>query len=673
MLLHFLITPFRYRWVCLFPGLQRRPQQLLSIKAMQLATATPECECNMSLLPCSLRNTMCVDVPLQTCLARCCLTEQPNSLLSLPVIMSLQVSDVEASRHVKVKVLNVQICGQLQQQFSASIGQLSDLQTLSLQNCSQLQQLWQVPATISQLNSLQKLDLYGCNQLQQLPDSLSTLGSLRKLYLSECCQLQQLPASIGQLQRLEKLDLECCCWLRQLPDSLCQLSRLQWIGLAGCVQLRQLPESISKLTNLLQLDLAGCGGLQELPLFLGHLRSLLWLSLEGCSSLKELPAFFGQLGSLIHLDLSGCKQLTKLPDTFGQLVSLQKLSLKGCNSLGQLPPSFGHLACLEELSLGSCDQLQQLPASIGQLGSLQTLDLSGCSQLQGLPASIGQLSSLHMLQLAECHKLHQLPASMSQLYSLQQLILARWEQLKESPDFSGCRELVLELAAPTSGSIDINKMLVLPLNLLPPKTVREGSCHVLPSKLLDQTEALQQSMSAISWISILFATACFVGFIGAPGGGESTGPFHLEKGAPNNYTTDPFALRTYFICNLLTFFLALATTTFCVSENLPIANSPSPPRVLITIGVSSALLLLTLLLGACTFLAGVYAVYPPSKRADMIVPTILSGSVLITTFIWLLYRAWHFFSYFHQCRKVAHELQKKMAPLYVTLPRKKDV
>lgn len=610
----------------------------------------------------------------------------------------------------------LKLTGCIVPRLPACIGQLSDLQELYLRQCSDLKHL---PASICQLSSLQKLDLSGCRQLMQLPASIGQLHSLQKLYLQGCNELATLPDSIGQLSSLQKLDLTYCLKLRRLPASIGQLARLEWLSLTGCERLDELPESFGQLSSLLQLSMnmderrPGPGvqesspvQLRKLPLFFGQLHKLLWLDLENCATLKDLSAFFGQLGSLYHLNLSGCSMLETLPDTFGQLSSLQVLFLTGCAKLKELPASIGQLERLAVLDVSGCCSLTKLPASLGQLGSLQKLDVSNCSQLQQLPATIGQLGSLHELNACGCIELKQLPQSMSQLCGLQTLTLACWEQLQESPDFSGCQELEVKVipevadkhadSAAATGIFCFTSLLSssscahaskpnglgVPLNFLPPKLIEQQG-HLVPGKLLDQAEALQQSMSVISWISILFATACFVGFVSVPGEGsrkgklffadsDITAPSPSPAGA-SGYETNLSAMRSYFICNLLTFFFSLTTTIFCVTENMPNAEPRSVRQVLTTIRLSSSLIFLISVLGTCTFLSGVFAIYPPDKIADMIVPTFISGACLIAAFIWLAMRVRRFYSYFYKSQKAAAALSKKLPPLVVTLPRKKEL
>lgn len=483
-------------------------------------------------------------------------------------------------------------------------------------------QLQLLPASVGRLGGLHMLNLRGCSSLQRLPASLSMLDCLHFLELAECKQLQRLPPGLGALRCLQTLDLSGCSVLKELPASLGELGSLQTLDLSGCAALEHLPGSLPQLTALQTLNLRGCGRLRRLPDALGRLASLQWLDCSGCCQLQHLPADVGQLCSLCALELAGCSALQELPASLGQLCSLINLTLSGCEQLRYLPASLGQLRCLQRLYLSGCSRLQALPATVGELVSLQTLDLSGCTALQDLPPPLGELAGLKSLNLSGC-------ASLSSL-----------------PDLGGCADLELSMSdrLPSGQAVDMKRIRV-PLDHLPPLLQRQQ-----PEFLLDQAEALRQSMTSISWIAVLLATASFIGFVTVPGGYLDLG---LAQLALKKTKVNRSALRCYFVANILTFFLALGTTVFCASENMPHAVPPTAGRAVFSIVASTVLLFLTLAAGASTFLSGALAVYPSSQYGDLIPAAAAAGAILVLTFWWYSRRVWRLFFRWRALRRAA--------------------
>lgn len=393
--------------------------------------------------------------------------------------------------------------------------------------------------------------------------------------------------------------------------------------------LQRLPACIGRLHSLQTLDLDGCSALTLLPESIGHLTNLQTLNLRGCWKLERLPAPIQHIHSLEVLDMSGCGQLKQLSAGFGHLRSLHTLDMTNCTSLQQLPASFGQLASLQVLVLRGCSMLEEVPESSSQPGRLQTLDVSGCPKLKRLPASLGNSGSLLLLNLQGCISLDQLP------------------------DLSSCEHL--DLIPPKQGTQNgakwfgwVGKLFArygprVPIDHLPPALQEDQ-----PEFVLDQAEALSSSMSAIAWIAILLATASYVGFISVPGDyeGSLVSVMPAAVPAPGPAAADDLsstdhkiaARRSYFISNLLTFFFSMATSIFCVVENMPKAHAPTAGRVVFTMIFSSCLLFLSTIAGACTFLSGVFAVYPQAVFADIIFPTLVGLACIVFAFCYYGYR-----------------------------------
>lgn len=193
-----------------------------------------------------------------------------------------------------------------------SIGHLTELAFLSLQNCSSLVSLYF--GRISKLSSLRVLRLSGCTKLEKTPDFTGA-------------------------SNLEYLDMDGCTSLSTVHESVGALAKLRFLSLRDCTNLVGLPSSINSMTSLVTLDLCGCLKFTALPLE--------W-TLGQSSYLK----------SLIFLDVSFCN-LSKVPDAIGALQSLERLNLQG-NNFDSLPSSIGRLRCLTYLNLAHCHELQTI-------------------------------------------------------------------------------------------------------------------------------------------------------------------------------------------------------------------------------------------------------------------------------------------------------------------------
>ena len=152
----------------------------------------------------------------------------------------------------------------------------------------------------TQFNVLQILVIVNCN-ITVLPDSIGNLTQLKTLSLYNCTFLTVLPKEIGNLTELTKFHLENCVALTVLPDSIGNLTQLIFLSLSGCVSLINLPDSIGKLTNLTVLVLHGCKALTILPDTIALLTQLYTLYINGCDNLLQLPTNLWLLTNLKYL------------------------------------------------------------------------------------------------------------------------------------------------------------------------------------------------------------------------------------------------------------------------------------------------------------------------------------------------------------------------------------
>jgi hypothetical protein len=203
-----------------------------------------------------------------------------------------------------------------------------NLERLDLTGCINL---LQVHPSIGLLSELVFLSLQNCSSLVSLDcGSPLRLWSLRVLRLSGCTKLKSTPDFTGALN-LEYLDVDQCRSLSTFHGS---LAKLRVLSLRDCTKLVRLSDSLDKMTSLITLDLYSCTKHQYMPVN-------------------------SAMGSLIFLDLSFCN-ISIVPDAIGELRGLERLNLQG-NSFTELPFTIHRLSSLSYLNVSHCHRLQILP------------------------------------------------------------------------------------------------------------------------------------------------------------------------------------------------------------------------------------------------------------------------------------------------------------------------
>jgi Leucine-rich repeat (LRR) protein len=167
-------------------------------------------------------------------------------------------------------------------------------------------------------SDLEVLSISCLENLQSLPDSIGKLTRLRELKIDNgngCSMNPVLPETIGNLRSLEKLVL----YGAQDPRPVGSHFGPQ----PG--ERHEFPRSMSQLRNLIYLDL-GRNGLEEIPVFVKDLPRLRELGFEWNMKLKEVPTFISDLRELatLRLDSDG---LDDLPDFLNTLPKLTRITL----------------------------------------------------------------------------------------------------------------------------------------------------------------------------------------------------------------------------------------------------------------------------------------------------------------------------------------------------------
>lgn len=152
---------------------------------------------------------------------------------------------------------------------------------------------------LGEYQNLEVLSMSCLEDLQVLPDSIGQLTKLKELNIDNgngCAMNPALPETFGNLQSLEKLVLFGAQDPR-MPDD----------GFKPAEH-RRFPKTMSNLKNLRLLDL-GRNGYATLPSFVGDLPNLTTLGLA-FNDLHDLPDFLNKLPKLKRISLSENRAIT---------------------------------------------------------------------------------------------------------------------------------------------------------------------------------------------------------------------------------------------------------------------------------------------------------------------------------------------------------------------------
>ncbi|XP_045798935.1 disease resistance protein RUN1-like isoform X2 [Trifolium pratense] len=247
---------------------------------------------------------------------------------------------------------------------------LPNLKRMELSNSKNLK----VTPRFEGMQNLERLDLTGCINLSVVHPSIGLLTKLEFLSLQNCTSLVTLVFRYApRLMSLRVLSLSGCTKLENTLN-FTELSNLQYLDMDRCASLSTIHESVEALEELTFLSLRECTNLVGIPDGLNNMTSLTTLDLYGCLKFTNLPLRVvndhSSLESLIFLDLSFCN-ISKVPKDIGKLRCLERLNLQG-NKFTELPSSLSWLDNLSYLNLSHCHKLQSLrylPKRSGQSNS----------------------------------------------------------------------------------------------------------------------------------------------------------------------------------------------------------------------------------------------------------------------------------------------------------------
>nr|WIL59966.1 nodulation protein [Melilotus officinalis] len=224
---------------------------------------------------------------------------------------------------------------------------LPNLKRMDLSNCKCLTET----PIFNYTPKLERLDFTGCTNLVKVHPSIGHLTKLVFLSLQNCSSLVNLEfGRDSTLMSLRVLRLSGCTKLENTPD-FTGASFLEYLDMDGCTSLCKVHESIAARLKLRFWSLRDCTNLETLPL----------QRASGPSSSLYLlfPRRFQPLSSLVSLDVSFCN-LLEVHYAIGDIWCLERLNLQG-NKFDSLPRSICKLNRLAYLNLAHCHKLQTFP------------------------------------------------------------------------------------------------------------------------------------------------------------------------------------------------------------------------------------------------------------------------------------------------------------------------
>jgi len=180
-----------------------------------------------------------------------------------------------------------------------NIGSYPELETLHIR-C--LEDLRALPESIGQLSKLKELDINngnGCSMNPVLPESIGNLTSLEKLVLFGA----QDPRAVDESDPVPRER-------HKFPAGMSRLKNLVYLDL-GRNGLDEIPVFVKDLPRLQHLGFAW-NGAKKLPPFLAGLHELTTIQLDS-DDLSDLPGFLNTLPRLSYISLGGNCAITQKP------------------------------------------------------------------------------------------------------------------------------------------------------------------------------------------------------------------------------------------------------------------------------------------------------------------------------------------------------------------------
>ena len=244
--------------------------------------------------------------------------------------------------------------------FNMNANNLSGTITPNIKNLKKLRildlslngSLWgEIPSSLGEINELESLTIQGSNLTGILPSSIGNLSKLRMLDLSSNQLGGAIPFNIGNLGALERLSLAKNEFGGNIPLEIGGLANLTYINLYDNLVTGQIPSQLGNLSKLSGIDLSANQLSGQIPAELGNITKLHLINLNLNQLSDSIPsALFNatELGyfGVGHNSLSG-----SIPSNIGNLTKMQILAIAGNQFEGSLPASLGNLTLLEQIFL----------------------------------------------------------------------------------------------------------------------------------------------------------------------------------------------------------------------------------------------------------------------------------------------------------------------------------
>ncbi|KAJ6365520.1 hypothetical protein OIU76_030324 [Salix suchowensis] len=222
----------------------------------------------------------------------------------LPCLRELNVGECQEEIFRSVPVLTSLRCLKIRRISGlvsfreAFLQALVELQDLKMEDCNELECLWQDGSNLDKLTNLKHLRIYyceqlvslikgeegflpcnlevlqviGCHNLEKLPNGLHSLKSLRELEICKCPKLVSFSERAGLPDTLKRLEINECVSLEYLPEGLMTMtdennsnqSLLEELCILECPSLKSFPRG-KVPTTLKSLYIWGCLNIKSIP------------------------------------------------------------------------------------------------------------------------------------------------------------------------------------------------------------------------------------------------------------------------------------------------------------------------------------------------------------------------------------------------------------------------
>jgi len=325
--------------------------------------------------------------------------------------------------------------------------------------------VFKILVSLAQQRTLVRLRLHNC-LIRSLPVSLGNLTDLKSLEISECDEIQEFPGSVGRISCLQSFAAMFCarsapdgCDIFKFFESIKTLPEMKTLQFKSCAMSDNHVSSNSiwdfrhKMTKLENLKIEGSHSYRFPLLDLSNIYGLKRLALDGifASHVDFVTAIHATSSSLTELSLrlpwglggessKGRKQIAAtnvLPicsalKSFSLTVTCEnEEDLKFTESYALISDKFIPSVTYLQLCLPSEGKYSTiLPSALGTLDNLTTLEIKG-NQWFELPATMGFLTNLTDLKFTSfesdhqhgggCIHPHALPAWLAKLTNLRKL------------------------------------------------------------------------------------------------------------------------------------------------------------------------------------------------------------------------------------------------------------